>query len=161
MTNYEGLNFAVITISDRANAGVYEDVSGPLIAAYFSNRGAKIIQQVVVPDDFKSISDELKHGLIADVIITTGGTGVSPRDVTPEATRPFIKTELPGIAEALRARGAKNTPNAVISRGLTGFHDNTLIVNLPGSVAAVEDGLEVLLPVIPHLISQRSGSDAH
>lgn len=161
MSNYENLNVAVITISDRAHAGAYEDISGPLIAQFFSNRGAKIIQQVIVPDDTKSITDEIKHGLIADVIITTGGTGVSPRDLTPEATKPFITTELPGVAEALRARGVARTPMAAISRGLVGFHNNTLIVNLPGSVPAVEDGLEVLLPLVPHLIGQRAGTDAH
>lgn len=161
MPDYEGLNIAVITISDRAHAGVYEDISGPLIAQRFTELGAGIMQQVIVPDDLKSISDEIRHGSIADVIITTGGTGVAPRDVTPEATRPFLDMELPGIAEALRAHGAKSNPMAAISRGLAGFRGRTLIVNLPGSVKAVQQGLEILLPLIPHLIAQRAGHDQH
>lgn len=161
MPKYDDLNIAVITVSDRAHAGTYEDVTGPLIAQHFSDYGAKIIQQVIVPDDLKAISDEIKHGLIADVVITTGGTGVAPRDVTPEATKPFLIMELPGVAEALRARGMQSTPMAAISRGLVGFHDNTLIINLPGSVSAVEEGLEVLLPLVPHLIAQRRGQDQH
>lgn len=161
MPKYEGLNIAVITVSDRAHAGVYEDVSGPLIAQRFSDFGANILQQVIVPDDAAAITDEIKHGLIADVIITTGGTGVAPRDVTPEATKPFITTELPGVAEALRARGMQSNPMSAIGRGLAGFRGNTLIINLPGSVKAVEEGLEVLLPLVPHLIAQRNGQDQH
>lgn len=161
MPKYEGLNVAVITVSDRAHAGTYEDLTGPLIAQRFSDFGATIMQQVIVPDDVKAITDEIKHGLIADVIITTGGTGVAPRDVTPEATRPFITTELPGIPEALRSHGAQSNPMAVIGRGLAGFHDKTLIVNLPGALRAVEEGMDILLPLIPHLIGQRAGGDPH
>ena len=116
---------------------------------------------MVVPDDEQAIAAEIKHGLIADVVITTGGTGVAPRDVTPEATRQFITTELPGVAEALRRHGAQHNEFAVISRGLAGFHNRTLIVNLPGSVKAVEESLELLVPLIPHLVAQRSGGDAH
>lgn len=161
MPDYDNLNVAVITVSDRAHAGTYEDLTGPLIAQRFSDVGANIIQQVIVPDEVTAIAAEIRHGLIADVIITTGGTGVAPRDVTPEATKPFITMELPGIAEALRMRGLQSTQMAVISRGLAGFHGNTLIINLPGSVNAVTEGLETLLPVISHLIAQRSGRDQH
>lgn len=161
MPKYEGLNIAVITVSDRAYAGVYEDISGPLIAQRFADYGATIIQQVVVPDEVKAISDEIRHGSIADVIVTTGGTGVAPRDVTPEATKPFLDMELPGIAEALRAHGAKSNPMAAIGRGLAGFGGRSLIVNLPGSVKAVEESLEILLPLVPHLVAQRAGNDQH
>lgn len=161
MARYDNLNVAIITVSDRAHAGTYEDITGPLIAQRFSDYGATILQQVVVPDDEHAIATEIKHGLIADVVITTGGTGVAPRDVTPEATRQFITTELPGVAEALRRNGAQHNEFAVISRGVVGFNNNTLIVNLPGSVKAVEEGLEVLVPLIPHLLAQRLGGDAH
>ena len=161
MPRYDNLNIAVITVSDRAHAGTYDDITGPMIAQRFSDYGATILQQVVVPDDEQAIAAEIKHGLIADVVITTGGTGVAPRDVTPEATRQFITTELPGVAEALRRHGAQHNEFAVISRGLAGFHNRTLIVNLPGSVKAVEESLELLVPLIPHLVAQRSGGDAH
>lgn len=161
MPDFEGLNIAVITVSDRASAGTYEDVSGPLIAQQFEDLGATIMQRVVVPDDIKAISDEIRHGSIADVIITTGGTGVAPRDVTPEATKPFLDMELPGVAEALRAHGAQSNPMAAIGRGVAGFHGRTLIVNLPGSVKAVEQSMEILLPIIPHLVAQRAGNDQH
>lgn len=161
MPKYEGLNIAVITVSDRAHAGTYEDLSGPLIAHRFADFGAAIIQQVIVPDDVKAISDEIRHGLIADVIITTGGTGVAPRDVTPEATKPFLELEIPGVAEAIRAHGLQSNPMAAIGRGLVGFHGRTLIVNLPGSVRAVQEGLDVLLPLVPHLVAQRAGGDQH
>lgn len=161
MPKYDDLNIAVITVSDRAHAGTYENLTGPVIAQHFSDYGAKIIQQVTVPDDVKAIADEIKHGLIADVVITTGGTGVAPRDVTPEATKPFLTMELVGVAEALRAHGRESTPMAAISRGLVGFHDNTLLINLPGSVKAVEESLDVLLPIVPHLIAQRRGQDQH
>lgn len=161
MSSCDGLNVAVITVSDRAHAGVYEDLSGPRIAQRLADLGATIIQQVIVPDDMKAIGDEIRHGCIADVVITTGGTGVAPRDVTPEATRPFIDVELPGISEALRAHGRSSTPMAAIGRGLAGFHGRTLIVNLPGSARAVDESLEVLLPLIPHVVAQRSGEDQH
>ena len=161
MPQFEGLNIAVITISDRAHAGAYQDISGPLIAQRFADVGATVMQQVVVPDDVKAIADEIRHGAIADVIITTGGTGVAPRDVTPEATKQFLELELPGVAEALRAHGVKSNPMAAIGRGLAGFHGRTLIVNLPGSVKAVEESLEILLPIVPHLVAQRAGHDQH
>lgn len=161
MPRYDNLNIAVITVSDRAHAGTYEDITGPMIAQRFSDYGATILQRVIVPDDEHAIAAEIRHGLIADVVVTTGGTGVAPRDVTPEATRQFITTELPGVAEALRRNGAQHNEFAVISRGLAGFNNNTFIVNLPGSVKAVDEGLEVLIPLIPHLLAQRSGEDAH
>lgn len=161
MPRYDGINIAVITVSDRAHAGIYDDVTGPLIAQTFVDFGATIIQQVIVPDEEKAITDEILHGTIADVVITTGGTGVAPRDVTPEATRPLLDMELPGIPEALRAHGVMSNPMAAISRGVAGFRGRTLIVNLPGSVKAVSEGLEVLLPIIPHLIAQRAGNEQH
>lgn len=161
MPDYAGINIAVITVSDRAHAGIYEDVTGPLIAQHFSDLGATILQRVIVPDDAQEIAREIRQGLLADVIITTGGTGVAPRDVTPEATQPFIQTALPGVAEALRAHGIRSTPMAAISRGLVGFHEKTLLVNLPGSVKAVQEAMEVLLPIVAHLVAQRNGQESH
>lgn len=161
MPDYRGLKITVITVSDRAHAGTYEDLTGPLIARMFIEKGADVVRHDLVPDEPELIANAIHGGLSADVVITTGGTGVSPRDVTPDVTKQFLDIELPGIAEAIRSHGAKHTPMAVIGRGVAGFHDRTLVVNLPGSVKAVTESMEVLLPVIPHLIAQRTGKDQH
>lgn len=161
MGEMDQLNFTVITCSDRASAGKYENKTGPWIAEQIIAAGGVVLNQVLIADDRKSIANEIKHGLIGDVIITTGGTGVHPKDVTPEATLPLLDTLLPGISEAIRAQGLSSTPRAMISRAVAGFSGKTLIINLPGSEGSVHDGWELVAQVIPHLVRQRNGSEGH
>jgi len=144
---------AVITISDRASRGEYEDLSGPEI-----ERGVRAlfpsaaVTRTVVSDDPERIRAELLASARADVILTTGGTGLSPRDVTPEVTRQFCEKEVPGIAEVLRSRSHAETPAAMLSRGTAGVRGTTLVVNFPGSPAAVKLCLQVLAPVLEHAL---------
>ncbi|MHB0928069.1 MAG: MogA/MoaB family molybdenum cofactor biosynthesis protein [Candidatus Nanopelagicales bacterium] len=161
MGDMENITFTVITCSDRASAGVYENRTGPWIAEQVIAAGGSILNQVLIADEKRSIANEIKHGLIGDVIITTGGTGVHPKDVTPEATMPLLDTLLPGISEALRMQGMSSTPRAMISRGVAGFSGKTLIINLPGSEGSVHDGWELVSQVIPHLVRQRQGNEGH
>lgn len=151
----------VVTASNRAAAGVYADRSGQALAAGLRELGLSVDEPVVLPDDRSSISAALREaaGDGVDLIVTTGGTGCSPTDITPEATRDVIQREAPGLAEAIRAYGAPAVPTAVLSRGVTGLLGQTLIVNLPGSSGGVKDGLAVLGPLLPHLISQLRGGD--
>ncbi len=151
----------VLTISDRGAAGVYEDVAGPLIADIIRQRtGWEVTRQKIVPDEQAAIAEELRlwcdQGL--KLILTTGGTGLAPRDVTPEATRQVIDREAPGIAEALRAESLKITRHAMLSRGIAGTRGQTLIINLPGNPKAVRENLDVLLPVLPHALALLTGS---
>ncbi|MGO4689780.1 bifunctional molybdenum cofactor biosynthesis protein MoaC/MoaB [Glaciibacter sp. 2TAF33] len=151
----------VLVASTRGAAGLREDTTGPLIASWLAGRGFRVDPPRVVADA------EIAHALADAVraspslVITTGGTGVSPTDVTPEATRAVLDRELPGVAEALRARGLLSTPSAALSRGLAGTAGRTVVVNLPGSSGGVEDGLAVLEGVIDHLVDQVSGSAQH
>lgn len=150
----------ILTVSDRGASGDYEDRSGPLIADILERRTPwKVKRQAVVADDIEAISARLEEWVAAGIslILTTGGTGFAPRDVTPEATRSVIRRETPGIAEALRAESLKVTRHAMLSRGLAGIRDRTLIINLPGSPKAVRENLEVLLPVLPHALELVSG----
>jgi molybdenum cofactor synthesis domain-containing protein len=150
----------VITISDRGYRGEREDTSGKVIQGMVRSMGAEIEFSTVVPDEQDKIKEALIQGadeMDLDLIVTTGGTGVSPRDVTPEATREVIEQEIPGFAEAMRMEGLKKTPHAMISRAVCGIRGHTLIVNLPGSPKAVQEGLEVILPAIPHVISKIQG----
>ncbi|MBN1241590.1 MAG: MogA/MoaB family molybdenum cofactor biosynthesis protein [Spirochaetales bacterium] len=142
---------AVVTVSDRAAAGVYEDRSGPELERLLREAapGADIRRELV-PDERHRILEALERHVDADWIVTTGGTGPAPRDVTPEATAAFCDRELPGIAEAIRAKSLLETPNAVFSRGYSGLRGATYVVNLPGSTAAVRTGIEVLGPILEH-----------
>lgn len=153
---------AVVTVSDRcANAGA-EDVSGPALASRLRATGFAVESITVIPDGASSVKDELWRLADAgvDVVVTTGGTGVGPRDRTPEGTAPTLARELPGIAEEIRRRGALVTPTAVLSRGLAGLTaSGTIIVNLAGSPGAATTGGEVLCDVLPHLLDQRDGGD--
>jgi molybdopterin adenylyltransferase len=150
----------VITVSDRSARGEREDVSGAVLAELLDGAGAQVLAREIVPDDLEPLSERLRHfAARADVnlIMTTGGTGVAPRDNTPEATRAVIEKEVPGLAEAMRSRTLKDTPMAMISRGLCGIRSNTLIVNLPGSPAGVRECFAVIRPVLDHAIALLAG----
>jgi molybdenum cofactor synthesis domain-containing protein len=155
------LRAAVIVASNRAADGVYDDETGPLIVDALRSWGFEVDEPVVVHDG-DPVGTALREALDAGVaiVLTTGGTGINPTDRTPEATRPHLDRELPGIAEALRAQGvAQGVPTAVLSRGLAGVAGPTIVVNLPGSRGGVKDGLAVLANVLPHAVDQLRGGD--
>jgi len=150
-----------ITASNRAAAGVYEDRSGPVLVSLLEAAGCSVDGPVVVPDG-EPVEAALRSALASgyDLVVTTGGTGLTPGDLTPEMTRRVLEREIPGIAEALRAAGAAaGVPSAILSRGVAGVTDRTLIVNLPGSTGGVRDGMAVLAPVLGHAVAQINGGD--
>lgn len=152
---------SVVVASNRAAAGIYEDETGPLIVAALTAWGFDVAEADVVGDG-DPVAEALTRALADSpaAILTTGGTGVNPTDRTPEATRPFLDRELPGIAESIRAYGvAHGIPTAMLSRGLAGVSGTTVIINLPGSKGGVKDGLAVLEAVLPHLVDQVGGGD--
>jgi len=151
---------AIITISDRGSKGEREDLSGPLIREMVKGLPAEVIHYEIIPDEKEMIIEALKRSsdeLKADLILTTGGTGLSPRDVTPDATRRVIEKEVPGFSEAMRAESLKKTPHAMISRAVSGIRGSSLIVNLPGSPKSVKENLSVILPALPHALSKLKG----
>ena len=155
------LTGAVVVASNRASSGVYEDTTGPLIVAFLDGLGFAVGPPAVVPDG-DPVRDAISAAVAAGarVVLTTGGTGLTPTDRTPEATRPLLDREIPGIAEAIRAAGvAKGVPTAVLSRGLAGLVGTCLVVNLPGSRGGVKDGLAVVVPLLRHAVEQIVGSD--
>jgi len=162
------IQVGILTISDRGSRGEYRDLSGPVLHELMTGRlGAAVEREAIVPDERPVIAGMLKSwadevGL--DLIVTTGGTGFAPRDVTPEATRDVIDREAPGLAEAMRAASLRVTPHAMLSRAVAGIRGQTLIVNLPGSPRAVRENLETILPALPHaieLLHGEKGTDRH
>ena len=150
----------VITASNRASAGVYADRGGPIIVAWLRERSYDVPDPVVVPDG-EPVAEALRAA-VADgvaVVVTTGGTGVSPTDRTPEATRSVLDFEVPGVADAVRMSGWPRVPTSVLSRGVAGVAGRTFVVNLPGSTGGVRDGLDVLATVLEHAVDQVSGGD--
>jgi molybdopterin adenylyltransferase len=153
---------AVITISDKGHVGLREDQSGPLLQELLAEMGFAVPIYHILPDEQEQIADmlrELADGGAVDLIVTTGGTGPAPRDVTPEATLAVIEREMPGLAELLRFEGVKRTPLAVLSRGVAGIRKDTLIINLAGSPKAVREGIEILTPVLPHALQMLKGQN--
>ncbi|MGH3133670.1 MAG: MogA/MoaB family molybdenum cofactor biosynthesis protein [Gaiellaceae bacterium] len=151
---------AVLTISDGVHAGVREDASGDALEELLQGEEFEVVRRVV-PDDLETISSalgELAHEV--SLILTTGGTGFAPRDVTPEATRPVLDREAPGIAEAIRADALARTPHAQLSRGVAGLSGETLVVNLPGSPGGCRDGFAVLKPALRHGLELAAGDKA-
>jgi molybdenum cofactor synthesis domain-containing protein len=149
-----------VTVSNRASAGVYEDRSGPVLAGLLRDLGCEVDGPVVVPDGEpveKVLRDAVAQGY--DAVVTSGGTGLTPTDRTPEMTRRVIEREIPGIAEAIRLTGRQKVPSAILSRGLAGVAGRTLIVNLPGSTGGVRDGMAVLGEVLGHAVDQIGGGD--
>jgi len=149
---------SIVTVSDRGAAGEREDRSGPAIREMISGF-CEIVGCMIVPDEI----DDIRNALVSmseksDLIITTGGTGVSPRDLTPEATRDVIDREVPGMVEAMRHESMKKTPYAMISRAVAGIRGSTLIINLPGSEKAARENLSVILPALPHAVEKIKGS---
>jgi molybdenum cofactor synthesis domain-containing protein len=150
----------VVTASNRAAAGVYPDKGGPLIVGWLRERGFDCPDAAVVPDG-EPVGAQIRGavGERVDVVITTGGTGISPTDATPDVTRSVLDYEIPGLADAIRAIGAPTVPTAVLSRGVAGVAGRTLVVNLPGSTGGVRDGLRVLDGVLEHAVDQLRGGD--
>lgn len=154
------MKVAILTASDKGSRGEREDLSAQVIREMLAPLGAEIVAYDIVPDEKEQLAAkmvEYADEKRVDLILTTGGTGLAPRDVTPEATKEVIDREIPGIAEAMRAAGLKHTPHAMLSRAVAGSRGKTLIINLPGSPRAVRENLEVILPALPHAVETLQG----
>ncbi len=161
MSESEQFRVAILTVSDKGSRGERMDEAGPAIREMVEEAGWIVVALEVVPDELEDIAGALRRLADtehAELILTTGGTGMSPRDLTPEATRAVIDREAPGFAEAMRAASMRITPHAMLSRAVSGIRGCTLIVNLPGSPRAVRENLTVILPAIPHGLEKLGGS---
>lgn len=156
-----GARAAVITVSDRSHGGLRHDSSGPLLARLLGDLGFAVDGVVVVPDEVGAVQAAVRAAVDAgaDVVVTTGGTGFAPRDVTPEAVRPLLEREAPGIVEALRQHRRDEVPTTILSRAVAGTVGASFVLTLPGSTGGVRDGVTVLTPVIGHLVAQLRGGD--
>lgn len=161
MTGQRVYRALVVTVSDRSAAGEREDISGPLCAALLAELGLAVDPVVVVPDEVDAIRLALRGAGVYDLVLTTGGTGLAPRDVTPEATAALLDRLVPGLADAVRRAGADQVPTAALSRGVAGLMGRTLVVNLPGSTGGVRDGVAALAPVLLHALAQVAGGGDH
>lgn len=163
----EKLEILVITLSDRAHKGEYEDLSGPrireILTGYFTSvKGEFNINLILIPDDAEILRELLKSaGSTYNIVITTGGTGIGPRDITVDVVKPLLTKEIPGIMEFIRVKYGTEKPNALLSRGVAGLIGNTLIYTLPGSVRAVNEYMEEILKTLNHAIYMQYGIDAH
>ncbi|HEX8137848.1 MAG TPA: MogA/MoaB family molybdenum cofactor biosynthesis protein [Pyrinomonadaceae bacterium] len=156
----ERIRAVVLTVSDRSARGEQEDVSGRVLAELLEEMGAEVLAREILSDDLEPLSERLRavaERADVNLIVTTGGTGFAPRDNTPEATRAVIEREAPGLAEAMRVETMRQTPTAMISRGVCGIRSGTLIVNLPGSPNGVRESFAVIRPVLRHAVSQLAG----
>ncbi|MCL4386362.1 MAG: MogA/MoaB family molybdenum cofactor biosynthesis protein [Actinobacteria bacterium] len=154
---------AIITVSDKGYKGEREDRSGKYLIDFFKQKQWDISDYIIVPDEKDLIKEKLKEicdGGKANLILTTGGTGFSARDITPEATKEVIEREAPGFSEIIRIEGQKKTPRSILSRGVSGIRKNTLIINLPGSIKGVKDSLELIYKPLPHGLDILLGRDA-
>ncbi len=156
----EGATAAVVTVSDRSHGGLRHDASGPLLASLLTDLGFVVSDVVVVPDEVAAVALAVREAATGhDLVVTTGGTGLSPRDVTPEAVLPLLDRQIPGIAEALRLENRLAVPTTILSRAVAGTIDRCVVVTLPGSTGGVRDGVAVLAPVIGHALAQLHGGD--
>ena len=155
-----GITCAVLTVSDKGSRGERVDTSGPQLQRQLAAAGFKVVAYTIVPDQSALIGETLSKWVDQDridLVITTGGTGVSPSDRTPEATRALLDVEIPGISEAMRMASLAKTPNAILSRGIAGIRGQSLIINLPGSEKGARENLEVVLQALPHAIDKIKG----
>jgi cyclic pyranopterin phosphate synthase len=159
----EGATARVVAVSDRAFAGAYPDRGGPLLSGLLAELGFAVGDVVLVPDEPAAVVDALRAAVAdgIDLVVTTGGTGLSPRDITPEATRQVLERDAPGLVETLRAADRDRVPTSVLSRGVAGTAGRTILVNLPGSTGGVRDGVRVLAPVLGHAVAQVRGGGDH
>ena len=156
----ETFTVAILTVSDRGSRGEREDLSGPAVREALAGLpGACVVAEALVPDEVSAIAVALQRWVAegVDLILTTGGTGFAPRDVTPEATRQVIERETPGLAEVMRSESLRHTPHAMLSRAVAGIAGSTLIVNLPGSPKAARENLAAILPALPHGLAKLKG----
>lgn len=156
----EGARAAVITVSDRSHEGLRHDASGPLLASLLADLGFAVRDVVVVPDEIADIAAAvLAAAADNDLVVTTGGTGLAPRDVTPQAVLPLLHLQVPGLAEALRLENRERVPTTILSRAVAGTIGESLVVTLPGSTGGVRDGVAVLARVVGHALAQLHGGD--
>jgi molybdopterin adenylyltransferase len=153
---------AVLTVSDRVSEGVRKDSSGPAVARALDRAGYSVVETRVVPDEQRGIERALRElARSARLVVTTGGTGLGPRDVTPEATVSVVERTVPGLAEAMRAAGRATTQMADLSRGLVGVLGTSMVVNLPGNPNGAVESLDAILPALPHALGELAGGDVH